>query len=72
MLRKDFIFDSLQVRATAATPSALLLIVKLTKDSDALRCLREEAESYGMDAVVEITDEYDLDLARLSGARIIR
>ena len=73
LLRKDFIFDPLQVRATAATPaSALLLIVRLTPDAATLRALREQAESYGIHAVVEIFDVEDLRLARESGARIIQ
>lgn len=73
LLRKDFIFDPLQVRATAATPaSALLLIVRLTPDVAVLRALRELAESFGMQAVVEIFDAEDLRLARESGARIIQ
>ena len=73
LLRKDFIFDPLQVRATAATPaSALLLIVRLTPDAATLRALREQAEAYGIQAVVEIFDAEDLRLARESGARIIQ
>ena len=73
LLRKDFIFDPLQVRATAATPaSALLLIVRLTPDAAILRALREQAEGYGIQAVVEIFDAEDLRLARESGARIIQ
>ncbi len=73
LLRKDFILDSLQVRATAATPaSALLLIVRLTPDARILRELREEAERFGMDVVVEIFNSEDLALARESGARIIQ
>lgn len=73
LLRKDFILDPLQVAATAATPaSALLLIVRLTPDAALLRELREQAESFGMQAVVEIFDEGDLELARRSGARIIQ
>lgn len=73
LLRKDFIFDSLQVRYTAATrASALLLIVRLTPDPVLLRDLREEAEAYGMTAVVEIFDESDLSIARESGARIMQ
>lgn len=73
LLRKDFIFDSLQVAATAATPaSALLLIVRLTPDVSVLRSLREQAESLGMHAVVEVFDRQDLQLARESGARIIQ
>ncbi len=73
LLRKDFIFDPLQVNATLATPaSALLLIVRLTPDAVTLRRLREQAEAGGMDAVVEVFDETDLRLARESGARIIQ
>lgn len=73
LLRKDFILHPLQVRATAATPaSALLLIVRLTPDARTLRALREEAESFGMDAVVEIFNAEDLALARESGARLIQ
>ena len=73
LLRKDFIFDSLQGRATAATPaSALLLIVRLTPEARLLRQLREEAEGFGLHAVVEIFDAADLRLARESGARIIQ
>ncbi|MBD5558372.1 MAG: indole-3-glycerol-phosphate synthase [Desulfovibrio sp.] len=73
LLRKDFIFDALQVAATAATPAAaLLLIVRLTPEARVLRALREQAESFGMAAVVEVFDAADLALARESGARIIQ
>jgi indole-3-glycerol phosphate synthase len=73
ILRKDFILDPLQVRATAALPAAaLLLIVKLTPMVAKLRELRLVAESFGLQAVVEVLDEADLDLARASGATIIQ
>ncbi|MCI7568268.1 MAG: indole-3-glycerol phosphate synthase TrpC [Desulfovibrio sp.] len=73
LLRKDFIFDPLQVTATAATAaSALLLIVRLTPEAGLLRDLREQAESFGMQAVVEVFDAEDLELARRSGARVIQ
>lgn len=73
LLRKDFIFDELQVRQTFATPaSALLLIVALTPDVRQLRALRELAESRGIHAVVEVFTEEELELARESGARIIQ
>ena len=65
LLRKDFIFHQLQVMETASTPaSALLLIVRLTPDARTLRVLREQAEAYGMHAVVEVFDPADLDIAR--------
>ena len=73
MLRKDFLFHSAQVAATLATPaSALLLIVRLTPDVRILRDLREQAERGGVQAVVEVFDARDLDLARESGAHIIQ
>ena len=73
LLRKDFIFEPLQVLATAATPaSAVLLIVKLTPSATLLRELRQTAESFGLECVVEILDEKDLAIARQSGATIIQ
>ena len=50
----------------------MLLIVRFTPDAGLLRTLREQAESFGIHAVVEIFDEADLILARQSGARIIQ
>ena len=73
LLRKDFLLDELQVRATAATPaSAFLLMVRLTPDAGKLRAMRELGESFGMHAVVEIFDEGELSVARESGARVIQ
>ncbi|MEI7948599.1 MAG: indole-3-glycerol-phosphate synthase, partial [bacterium] len=73
LLRKDFIFDELQVRDTATTPaSALLLIVALTPEANQLRDLRQLAESFGIAAVVEIFNEAELETAREAGSRIIQ
>jgi indole-3-glycerol phosphate synthase len=73
LLRKDFLFDELQVRETATTPaSALLLIVALTPEVSHLRALRQLAESFKIEAVVEIFNEAELELARASGAKIIQ
>ncbi|MDR0354914.1 MAG: indole-3-glycerol-phosphate synthase [Deltaproteobacteria bacterium] len=73
VLRKDFIFHRLQVVQTAETPaSALLLIVGLTPDPLVLEDLRLEAESFGLEAVVEVFSAEELDLARRSGAKLIQ
>ncbi|MBQ7618431.1 MAG: indole-3-glycerol-phosphate synthase [Desulfovibrio sp.] len=73
LLRKDFLFDPLQVEATAATPaSALLLIVRMFTSWRELYLLRELAESFGLSAVIEVFDERDLSIARASGAKIIQ
>ncbi len=73
LLRKDFLFDPLQIEQTFATPaSALLLIVALTPSVAQLRELREMAESQGIHAIVEIFSQAELEIARESGAKIIQ
>lgn len=73
ILRKDFLFDPLQIAATAATPaSALLLIARMLKSSAELRSLIEQSLALGMAPVVEIFDSDDLKMARDAGAEIIQ
>lgn len=73
LLRKDFLFDPLQIERTAATPaSALLLIVRMFENANQLRELVALTHSYGLEAVVEIFDERELDFARQAGAQIIQ
>lgn len=73
LLRKDFIFDPLQIAATAATPAAaILLIARMLADSRELRNLIEAAQKRGLAPVVEIFDAADLKLAREAGAEIIQ
>ncbi len=73
LLRKDFLIDPLQVRQTAATPaSALLLIARMFEDSLALAAMKEQADVFGLDSVVEVFDENDLDKAKEIGATIIQ
>ena len=73
LLRKDFLFHPLQVAQTASTPaSALLLIARMFTTAAELRSLREQAESLGLEALVEVFDEADLDLARAAGATLLQ
>lgn len=73
LLRKDFLFHPLQVQRTAATPaSALLLIVRMFESPEPLRELLDMTHDLGMEAVVEVFDERDLDMARAVGSRIIQ
>lgn len=73
MLRKDFLLDPLQVVETAATPaSALLLIMRMFADAQAVREMLDACRLYGLEAVCEVFDEADLDLARAAGAEIIQ
>jgi indole-3-glycerol phosphate synthase len=61
LLRKDFIIDALQIaEARAAGASAVLLIARALP-SEALVDLAAAARSYGVEALVEIRSEEELD-----------
>ena len=72
MLRKDFLLHPLQVVETAATKaSALLLIVRMLTDAELGEMLRLTYDA-GLEAVVEVFDEADLERAESAGAHIIQ
>ena len=63
VLLKDFVFDEYQVwEARAAGADAVLLIVSIL-DASLYRDLYDQCQSLGMDALVEVFDERELDLA---------
>ncbi len=73
LLRKDFIIHPLQVEATTATPaSAILLIVRMFEDLSELATLHALCLTYGLEPVVEVFDERDLDRAKEIGSTIIQ
>ena len=72
LLRKDFIFHPLQVKATAATPASALLLIARMLDLAGLAELLSLAATFGLECVVEVFDQTDLQLARLARAEIIQ
>ena len=71
ILRKDFIIDEYQIaEARAAGADAILLIVSALSD-DALRQLHQVARRLGLDALVEVHDDAELDRALAAGAEIV-
>ena len=73
ILRKDFIYDRIQIKATAATnASAILLITRCMKDVSNLKNLLQEADYWGIQCVTEVFDQYDLEMAREVNANIIQ
>ena len=71
LLCKDFIVDPLQVMAArAAGADAVLLIVALLDDAR-LRDLLAVALGYGLQALVEVHDETEVERALQAGAAII-
>jgi indole-3-glycerol phosphate synthase len=71
VLRKDFIYHEYQVyEARMAGADALLLIVAVLSDNE-LRSLYQLTESLGMQALVEVHDEAEVERALAIGAHVI-
>lgn len=71
LLRKDFVVDPYQVlEARAAGADAVLLIVACLDDAS-LRMLLAETWSLGMEALVEVNSEEEMERAAAFGARLI-
>jgi indole-3-glycerol phosphate synthase len=71
LLRKDFVIDGYQIlEARRAGADAVLLIAALL-DPAALKTLRLEAERLGMDALVEVHNEQELQKALDAGSGLI-
>jgi indole-3-glycerol phosphate synthase len=70
VLCKDFIVDELQIlEARAEGADAVLLIVRILGDE--FEILMKSAASTGLDALVEVHDESDLERAADAGASLI-
>lgn len=71
LLRKDFLIDAYQVdEARVAGADAVLLIARAL-ELPRLRALRERAAELGLDALVEVHDEREVDLALAAGADLV-
>jgi indole-3-glycerol phosphate synthase len=71
LLRKDFLIDPYQVHeARASGADAVLLIVRILEEVQ-LGDLLAQAGDAGMEALIEVHDERDLDRALALGARLL-
>ncbi|HEX3101284.1 MAG TPA: indole-3-glycerol phosphate synthase TrpC [Pyrinomonadaceae bacterium] len=72
ILRKDFTVDEFQIyEAAAAGADAILLIVAALDEPDLRHFLRFSQDELGMDALVEVHDREELEIAVNIGATII-
>jgi indole-3-glycerol phosphate synthase len=71
LLRKDFVIDPYQVdESRAAGADAVLLIARALAPA-ALAELRAQAAAHGLDALVEVHDEREIDAALAAGADLV-
>lgn len=71
VLRKDFMIDELQIDESASLgASAILLIVRILTPAR-LEALLKHATTLGLDALVEVHDDAEIETAVAAGASII-
>src|SRR5262249_35215451 len=71
LLRKDFIFDPYQVYEARAYGADALLLIVAALDDPALAALLALTHELGMQALVEVHDEAELERALAAGATIV-
>jgi indole-3-glycerol phosphate synthase len=71
LLRKDFIVDPYQVLESRHAGADALLLIAALLDASMLKSLRVKAEQYGMEALIEVHNESELQRALDSGATLV-
>lgn len=71
LLQKDFVVDPYQLHEALLTGADGVLLIVAALDDGALRALHEEADGLGLDCLVEVHDEHELERALARDAAMI-
>jgi indole-3-glycerol phosphate synthase len=71
VLRKEFIIDPLQIREASLYGSDAILLIAAILDVAQMRDFRQMAEELGMDVLVEVHNEAELESTLDAGSRLI-
>lgn len=71
VLRKDFMIDPLQISEARAHGADAILLIAAILETAQMEDFRLQAEELGMDALVEVHDEAELERALDAGSRLI-
>lgn len=71
ILRKDFVIDAYQIDEARIVGADAILLIVAALDGDELKVLHDHARGLGLDVLVEIHDEAELEVALLTGSNLI-
>jgi indole-3-glycerol phosphate synthase len=71
ILRKDFVIDRFQLHESVGQGADAVLLIVAALTLEQLTALHAEASSLGLDALVEVHDRSELEVAQAAGATLI-